>query len=80
MRTTYHVGEIVIIKNPLTRCQNGLNDDMKSMAGQIVTITYAFSDSCYRIKEDRGSWTWCVDCFDPYCEEDGEPLSLEELI
>ena len=80
MSTTYHVGEIVIIKKPLRKCRNGLNNDMKAMAGQAVTITHAFSDGFYRIKEDGGTWSWCVDCFDPYYEDFNESLSIEGLI
>ena len=75
----YHVGDLVQVKNPLLKCSHGLNDDMKMMAGKIVTIERVLSDG-YWLKEDPGKWNWCDLCFDPVYQEPEQEVSLEGLL
>lgn len=77
--TTYQVGEQVLVKSPLTYCAHGLNDEMKSLAGKVVTIRRAYSDEDYYIKEDSG-WLWCINCFEPLPSEPETPINLEGLL
>lgn len=77
--TTYQVGEQVLVKSPLTYCANGLNDEMRELAGSVVTIRSAESDNSYRIKEDSG-WWWCVNCFEPIPSAPETPINLEGLL
>ena len=75
----YHVGDLVQVKNPLLKCSHGLNEDMKRMAGKIVTIERVLSDG-YWLKEDPGKWDWCDLCFDPVYQEPEQEVSLEGLL
>ena len=75
----YHVGDQVLIKKPLSYCSHGLNDDMRSMAGRIVTIERVLHDA-YWLKEDPGKWHWCDRCFEPVYQEPEADISLEGLL
>lgn len=75
----YHVGDVVQVKSPLLKCSHGLNEAMKMMAGQIVTIERVLSDG-YWLKEDPEKWNWCDLCFDPVYQEPEQEVSLEGLL
>ena len=75
----YNAGDQVQIKKPLLKCHHGLNNDMRAMAGKVVTIEKVLSNS-YTIKEDPAKWAWCDLCFDPIGQEPEGDISLEGLL
>ena len=62
----FYIGEIVKVRHDLSEdrryntvgvCQNMVDD----FAGSVVTIDGLAETGKYRIKEDKGRWTWSTD-------------------
>ncbi len=68
----YKVGDKVRVRNDLDEqgCKYGLNDNMLSLRGKVVTIQEALIDE-YNIKED--GHTWQEKNFDPIKGNRGRP-------
>lgn len=78
----YNVGDIV--KVVLDR--EGLNDDIKHLSGNLVTISKAINSNWYKIIEDGGFYNW-EDCYfaepdfltEP-CQKTKEHISFDSLM
>lgn len=82
MGINYNVGDTVRLGSmeDIEECIHGVNDDMRSLAGQVATITDAY-DGSYRIDLDNGDWLWCNRCISH--EYFGEPtitLNADDLL
>lgn len=78
----YKVGDMVRLGSieEIERCIHGVNDEMRSLAWCVATISMAYGDG-YRIDLDNENWFWCDNCISH--EYFGEPtvtLNADDLL